>query len=457
MGSEHYIDDGGDDSTGTTWATAWDVASDANAVVNAGGLVYIGSTHEETVSGSSKTIDPAAGTKASPVVYITTSDIVNDPPNAGTYQNMTDGGGKIETTGAADDIVVGGNAVYHGLKVLCQDRLNLGSVSDVTKFVDCAFTSVDHPSSAASAEGTLICDDCTFTFPTAGNGFQCAGRSTTRFTGCNFAQVATEAIFRVADSAQVFVQACDLSADDILILSMSVERTQVTIAGCKLHANTLGAGSAPNFNVVASDNINDPESWVQIVGCDDGTSATPFVGPQYFYGFRGYIILDTTEYRTGGASDGDTSYSWKMVSNSNCRSRHQALESWTLTKWVTTSTTALKIYFAHTTEGAGGDSDLQDHELYLKVRLPDVTNNPATSQQEYLTTQPNTSGVADPLKAPADIPNESTDKWVSAPNYQELTVPVAPKVAGIAKIIVCLSPVTAVATVWLDPKVVVVE
>jgi len=443
MAGPYYVDDGGDNSDGSTWAKAYTSIENVDSVAAAGDIVYIGSDHQETKNGSAFNITFSNGTIANPVIVISADITSGEPPS--TYESMNTGGGYIQTTGITDGINLGGHVKWYGVKFDSEDELNLLSLGNVSSFIDCYFDAVDNCDICSTTESSSVYENCTFA-----NSDYCFLNqdSSVHLKGCTFSSADANGIFYVGlDSARLLVEDCDLSTEATLLYTMNGKRVQCTFRRCKLHGDTLDSGSAPKFNVYAGTIVH-PDTWVLLESCDDDTSANPFIGLNYFGGYYGYIIPDTSEYRTGGASDGTTNYSWKMVCNGNTVSRHCALKSPPIVAWVTETDTTLTVYVAHDGVGDGTAGDLQDDELWLEISSPDETNDPATAEGHYQDTLPATV-----LTAASDLTNEGSDQWQNTPtSYQQVTATIGPNVDGPVKVRVCLAT-GASSTMWVDPKV----
>jgi phosphoribosylformylglycinamidine (FGAM) synthase PurS component len=435
-----YVDDGGDDTDGSTWAKAYNSIENAGVTgVAAGTTVYIGSDHQETKAAAHYVIDFANGTIANPVILITADITSGEPPS--TYETMSDGGGYIQTTGAADDITLTGNIVAYGLKLDCEDVTTLNANQEVQRYVDCYFDSTDHLIVAAGTAAAATFENCTFNVPN--DNIVVSGAGEYRFAGCTFSAVDGSGHFvggGGGDSLPLIVEDCDLSSEQTIFNNLVGNACMVFVRRCELHADTL---TLPH-----SGTIDHPETWIQIESSKSGNNTVPVLGLQRFDGFYGTILRETTEYRTGGASDGETPYSWKMTCNTNTVSRHAALKTPPIVRWLAAGSQTLTVYVAHDAVGDGAGGDLQDDECWLEVSSPDETANPSTtSQGKYQNTLP-----ATPTTAAADLTNEGSDQWQDTPTtYQQITVSVNPAEAGPMTVRVCLAT-GASSVVFVDPK-----
>jgi len=435
-----YVDDGGDDSDGSTWAKAYQ--SIENAAVQgaaAGSTIYIGSDHQETKNGASYTIDFANGTLANPIIIISADRTSGEPP--ATYESMADGGGFIQTTGAADDLTLLGHLIAHGLKTDVEDVTVLGEINTIQRYRDCYIDSVDELKLSGNAESRLDFTGCTIDTPN--DKINAIGSDwALTFTDCvldtSGAIVAGNASFM---SRYCLFQDCDLSAHQTIWQLLTGNRQQVTVRRCVLHADTL-------TDPIAASAIAHPDTWILIESSAPGVDTVPVAGLNLFVGYYGRIEHDEVEYRTGGASDGETSYSWKMTCNTNTVSRHAALRTPPITAWKDAGSQTLTVYVAHDAVGDGAAGDLQDDECWLEISSPDETANPnTTARDKYQDTLPATV-----LTAASDLTNEGADHWQGSPTtYQQITATIDPAEAGPIVVRVCLAT-GASSIVWVDPK-----
>lgn len=164
------------------------------------------------------------------------------------------------------------------------------------------------------------------------------------------------------------------------------------------------------------------------------------------YGFAeanglGTIGQEATIIRTGGASNGTTGHSFKMVSNAHCCERFNAFISTEIFGWtVSTSSTTFTI------EGIwDSETNIQDDEIWMELLYP--LNN----------TDPRCGVVMDrvsPVGTAADQAT-STATWTTTgltnPNKFKLSVTVTPGKAGpIAARVYLAKPST---TVYIDPMI----
>jgi hypothetical protein len=234
-----------------------------------------------------------------------------------------------------------------------------------------------------------------------------------------------------------YVSDVDLSAldtGDALVDVSDAGDTDYTFLRCKLPAGefvpitgTWDTGSLPT------------KERVILHHCSSASATYDFYEAYYV----GICQDETTIVRTGGASDGTTAISIKMVTNANASevSRDLALASPAITGWTSSTTEkTFTIEFVHDSETA-----LQDDEIWMELEYP--ANN--------------TDGLGAIAKSkcailgtPADT-TDSSETWTTTgltnPNTRKLSVTVTPGKAGpITAKVYLAKPST---TVYIDPKI----
>jgi hypothetical protein len=172
-----------------------------------------------------------------------------------------------------------------------------------------------------------------------------------------------------------------------------------------------------------------------MVNCDSGDThyryrkAAPY----------GTVQDETTTVRTGGASDGTTTYSLKLVSGANAEYPLLTLDTYEFAIWNATvgSSITLTVCFA-------GASALKDNEIWMEATYLGTSGSPlgaiATSMVAYL-------GTA------ATCATEASTWGGSPANKQKLTLSLTPQEEGYIYVTVKLAKASA--TVYVDPKVVI--
>jgi len=142
----------------------------------------------------------------------------------------------------------------------------------------------------------------------------------------------------------------------------------------------------------------------ELYNCDSGDTNYAL----HIADYAGSIIQETTIVRTGGASDGTTTLSWKVVSSANAEYPHQTLNTSEIVKWNDTTGSAITATVEVVTDGV----TLTDGECWLEVQYLGTSGYPLGSfisdaKADVLATAVNqatsnetwtTTGLASPTK-----------------------------------------------------------
>lgn len=423
-----YVYHAGDDSTGASWAAAYQSIENAAILGAAAGTeIWVASDHVEQKNGAHFVIAFTNGTYANPIKVISVKRADD------TYENMATGGGTIETQGAADDITISGNVRLQGIKLDSQDYLNVTTSVSVFTAEDCDILAGDALLSSSASEGKAFYIDSRIS---VSGGHRPGGDSTTIFRNCVWSAANAAGIFDLStNSAILLVEDCDLSAEPDLFARLDGNRVQATIRRCR-----LGTGWLADM----VDNIDHPDSWVLIESCDDGTQADPILGLQLYRDLFGNITPETTNIRTGGASDGTTSYSWKMVSTANALEFVNPLRSPPVTRRVDGgSAITVTAYVYHDAVGGGTAGDLENDEFWIELSGPD--------DGDYAQGYNASSRMASLRSTPADLDNDGVSSWAGGLAVkQKIDITYTPQDDGPISVRFCLAKPSV--TIYVDPK-----
>ena len=205
-----------------------------------------------------------------------------------------------------------------------------------------------------------------------------------------------------------------------------------SIADCKIASGTVvttGTFAGIKGPVVEMDN------------CDSGSTNyrssrnTP----------AGTIVSETTKVRTGGASDGTTALSWKMVTGSNAKFPAYTLATKEIAIWndTTGSGKTLTVEFLHDSATA-----LTNGDIWLELQHLGSSSSPVST---FLS-----NAKADVLASASNHASSSatwTTTGMSNPNKQSLTVTFTPQSKGFIKARIHVAKASY--TVYVDPKLTV--
>lgn len=222
---------------------------------------------------------------------------------------------------------------------------------------------------------------------------------------------------------------CDFSLLNaaVNLSSSSAMITRATFSRCKLPSGFTGAlGSVSQYGNI------------ELLGCEN-TALT--------YAYRrktvgGDVYHETTLVRSGGATDGTTAISHKLVSTSSAVFPYIAAIDEGIAKWndTVTGNITVTLEFLHDSATA-----LKNNEIFMEVMYLSDSGSPIESIVSTL--------LADPIGTPADT-TASAASWTTTgmanPNTRKLVATIAPRQKGFVVARVFLAKPST--TVYIDPK-----
>ena len=432
--------DGSDASDGLTWAEAKATLAAALTAAGTSGTVYVSASHAETQASAMALTSPGAATTPTSVLCV---DDTSDPePPTALATTAT-----VSTTGASS-ITFGGVSYYYGITFLAGDGASLASFLQ------------------AAASRSFIFDSCTLVlnnthsgsrinFGGTGSGAVALTRlinSKVKFNSTSQSIILvgdvewynTDTILRAPDgvvpttlfltvggmSGRIYLHGLDLSRFDTGETLINLAGTlchHIKIVNCKL-------GSSVSY---ATGTIASRGNDLEIVNSDSDDTNYNY----YYQSVNGTIIDETVIVLTGGASDGTTSYSHKMVSSANSRF-YDPLRSNEIIKWNDTTGSALTL----TVEVVSDNVTFTDAELWVEVEYLGTSGTPYSLFVSDRAT--------DILATPANQTTSSvtwTTTGLTTPVKQALSVSFTPQEKGFVKARVYLAKVSS--TVYVDTKV----
>lgn len=308
--------DGDNADNGSTWALANATLAGGFADGAAGDTIYVSDNHAETQSASMTLTSP--GTLANPCRVLGADDAAEPPTALATTPTIS--------TTSTGNMTFSGACYYYGITFSCSDN-----------FGDMSFNSND-------ANGLTILDTCELKLNNTNSlsdifvGSSSGGSTSirvewfntnVRFGGssqgidlrsCSWLwkggtvlgtapttliDVDTNSPLNLAPKGHILgVDLSPLGSNNIVNVARGA-KLELLIEQCK-----LGSGAVP----VTGSWIRDA-GYVLLVNCDSADTNYRFYKSTY----RGEIFHETTIVRTGGASDGTTGFSRKMVSSANTK------------------------------------------------------------------------------------------------------------------------------------------
>lgn len=432
--------DGSDADNGSTWALAKAKLSGATAIDAAGDTIYVSDNHSDTTAGAVTLA--LAGTYASPVRVLCVDDTA-DPTSPTTLATT----GSVATTGA-NAISISGVGYIYGLTFDAGSTTSSANVNIATGDGDyiyaeqCTFicngtgtsSRVFCGSTTSGTETRVLWKNCSVRFD---DGVQAVGVSHCKFIweGGSLLSGGTalpDQVLKIqANQADIVVSGCDFSAGAAginLVGATALSAGTVIFRNCKLPTSWSGRPvtlTAANVRV---------EMW----NCDASDTNYRMWIVDYF----GEIKTETTIVRTGGASDGDTPISWKMISDPDAEYPMMVLRSpEILVRHSTTGSKTATIEIVHDSVTA-----LTDAEVWLEVMYLGTSGFPLGVWASDAKTD---------VLASAASQATSTVTWtttgITNVNKQKIAVTYTANEKGYAHLRVCLAKASY--TVYACPKV----
>lgn len=431
--------DGSDADDGTTWALAKATLAGIAAIDTAGDQIFVSQSHAETTAAA---ITAAwAGTVASTTRIICGNDAA-EPPTAVAAT------GTVSTTGASDiTIATSGFFYLYGLTFTAGDganlaSLNLASGSGAEVFDTCNFRLGNTNASSRinlTNANNIFCrtHNCGFKFAATGQSLNQPNRSDAHVNGGSIesGSSAITLLFIPAAMSRTTFDGVDLSngAAAMNLTSSTSNNVDCVFRNCKLPASWSGSlnASVPGLGSV-----------YELHNCDSGDTNYRYIRQTQF----GTITSEIVVVRTGGASDGVTTLSWKMVGNANTKFPQQTLESTEIVRWNETTGSAITatIEIVHDSQGSGAASAFTDAEAWLEVLYLGTSGFPLGAFVN--------DRAATVLTTVADQTSSSvtwTTTGLATPVKQKLSVTFTPQEKGYLHAVVHLGGVSD--TCYVDP------
>lgn len=396
--------DGSDADNGSTWALANATLAGAITDAVAGDTIYVSDNHAESTASAVTLTFP--GTLASPNNVICADDAAEPPTAVATTAT-------VSVTGA-NNLQVRGSAFIRGITFQCGSAANsvniaFGIVDNSSlRFEACGASLTTTASAAriqigsatASEESSFSSVGMVWTFGATGQGIQIRAAKT-RISGGSIAGSAITTLIATAfaNGIDAVLEGVDLSNGATgmnLIASASAAVGRIVFRNCKLPASWSGnllAGAPSNISMRA-----------EMHNCDSGDTNYRLWVEDY----AGSVRSETTIVRTGGASDGTTTLSWKLASTANTEYPLITLDTPEIVRWNETTGSAITV----TVEMVTDNVTLTDAECWLEVQYLGTSGFPLgtfvnDAKADFLATAANqtsssvtwtTTGLGTPVK-----------------------------------------------------------
>lgn len=305
--------------TGASWENAWTTLGSAfTGVTTVGDVVYVASTHSESLTASVTYTVNAVHTKQRPLLVCSVNK-TSGAAESGALVGAQTTSYAITLTGANDTGIVVFGLTLRLPGTISTNISICGASRSVNRFIDCRFLITNSHSgcrlilhsSGSSAASLCVFENCAFEFVNAGQRIRpltgmfrfvnCTiggsapstavfeangGNSSIIASGCNFSSatnvlVATTTTWGVAD---ITLERCQLGASFTLASGALIAHT-VTLLDCS-DADTQGILCSADLRgelrtdtgIICTDNISDGRSW-KIVTSANASQISPFVSP----------------------------------------------------------------------------------------------------------------------------------------------------------------------------------
>lgn len=417
--------------TGADWANAFTTLAGAFSGKAAGDVFYVAHNHAETQASAMTLTSP--GTAASPCfVYCVTSAGSVPPVSADLRTTAT-----ITTTGA-NSVTFGGQfCYYYGITFSAGTGATSSNINcSSTALLSFAACSLQMPGTTGSASKmnfssnstSVIMNNTTLHFGAATDGATFAGGLRWTNTGSALGGTTlTTGLFSSANG-DVLIEGVDLSAlgsSSTIFRAVATPLRIAMIKDCKLGASVTVTATPTSIEV-------GPMGTVSLVRCDSGD--TNYRTEKYSY--TGTLTTETTIVRTGGASDGTTPISWKVVTTANSE-RIYPFECFPISIWNETTGSSVTV----TVECRGAAVPNID-EVWMDVEYLGTSGFPLGNFA--------TSGHAD-LLATGTACTSSTESWGGGTSSFKLTKAITPQEKGPITVYVKIAKTSS--TFYVDPKI----
>lgn len=437
--ADYWVDDGGNNTTGASWTTAYTsisalVAAVGAALTTSGNRVFIGDDHIDSVTGANRTFTgPSSG---APVILIS----ADRTDNAAVPAYKVGTGKSLRSDDGAFSLTLDGAFAGYGLLIVSGAGIALqNDNNESAEWVSCTFK--------PAANGSIT--------------YGATGGSVTRVTKCTIDLGSDASSNR---SANVFSTGADSAALHLIdaTFSTAIWRTGSVIGGgcgfasgcdfsgftnataCELYGNASATGAfefvdcktASTWALTSGSPANYIANTVTAVNC--GTADAP----QYLghIGFMG-TTYSSTVTRTGGATIEGTAVGWLVTTIAATTEHHRFYTPWIYGVCSSTGSKTFTLYIGNNT------ADLTDAEAWLEV---ESMGDAGGSAQSELTTDRHV--ITTTAAAQTD---DTGSTWSSAQTYmQSLAVTATVDQAGLFRARVAVAK-ASVTDLRIDPKVTV--
>lgn len=431
--------DGDDADDGSTWALAKATLAAALTAAGAGGTVYVSQVHAETQATALGLLSP--GTPNDPVTVLCVNDGAEPPTTLAASASVT--------STASASIGFAGFTYYHGMNFYQGAGGSgggfafTGSASNFwVRFSQCLFQINGSGTTAAltigqsgNQSGCLVeWDDCRVVVGNTSQKIILNNHLRWRGGSIQGATLPSALLSSAPGTGGMgYAQICgvDLSllgSGKSLVDVGANKRTVIELVNCKLGSSVA---------VSSGSHIGQGGPEIMLVNCDSADTNYRYHKESY----QGIIAQESTIVRSGGASDGTTAISRKMVTSANSKF-YSPLELGPLAVWNETTGSQITATVEVVTDGV----TLTDAEAWLEVEYLGTSGYPLSLFA---------SDRAADIFASAANQTSSSETWtttgLTSPVKQKLSVAFTPQEKGPIKFRVMLAKAST--TMYVCPKV----
>jgi hypothetical protein len=423
---------------GSSWTDAWTSISSALSVVG-GDSVLVASDHVENsgLSTLSLTINTSA-TVVSKAKIISTNKTTN-ASEVGALINLT-------TTGNLSDIEIDGKVYVYGITFRCNRYFNIAENDrySIVELDSCTFEI--NSFSAAGGRSVVIGSTNSAISNIYLNHFHfdmTNGGSYSKIEAKGFESLNINDLIVTEAPSQLGLFDADYTATIPSILKVKNSDFSALTA-------SLLTSSSSSTRFIYVDNCSVPAAWLNASNYVDSSYGAVSVSlascqTAQRVGFDrkdtafGIVKTDTSRYRSSGANDGATDYSFSGETSSLLLSEADYLQLLPISKYVESGSQTITVYVA-------GGASLNDDDFWIEVESPSEEVSP-TAQGKFRTTKP------DPLATPTALTSDTSSTWngTGVGTKQKVEVAISPTIAGTVTVRCYLAKPST--TVYVDPKI----
>lgn len=429
-------------NSGTSWADAWtSIESSDGTATTAGDIVLVASDHDEQKSGSISA--DYAGSRSNPIQVISTNKLTGDYEKGASLRNIT----------GSYDIYFSGNFRIYG--IVASTRRNLyttQTTGTICEFDDCDLQ-IDS-TATASNRGIYIGANnlytsavfrrCKFDLSNASSSnhgiFLQRDITPLLFINCEFvASSAMSSIIKGGSTAFEGLAVFKSSKFSVVSGSATLVRVQSNYSG-KFLLEGCEVPSAWSTACVDDTNKN-REFSAELYDCAAGTLSAPALPVFLKESYYGKVKTSSSVYRSSGASDGTTDYSFELETNADAKTGNSAVSTNEVARWVDSGSQTITVHVASAVA-----LGLYNDDFWIEVESPSEEASP-TAQRKFRTTK------ANPLAITSTLGIDSSSTWTGSgvSTKQKIDVAIAPTIAGAVTVRCYLAAPST--TVYVDPKI----